>query len=151
MSGSAIGSTGFQNTTMTKWSVAMILFLAVFVLIEGGAGSTSGGIKLDRIQVMFEAMGWWFKKMIASPRAYIPLCHDGKSVEGKDADMLIIKSLLMIILYILMVAATLVILLHDPYLSKDIIGTMYDVLSCAGNNGSTAGIVGPGMQITPRS
>jgi len=145
MSGTAISSTGFQNTTMAGWSAAMILFLAVFVLIEGGSGSTSGGIKLDRIQVMVEAMVWWFRKTIVSPRAYIPMRHDGKSVAGKDADMLIAKSLLLIILYILLVVATLVILLHDPYFSKDFIGTMYDVFSCVGNNGSTAGMVGPDM------
>jgi Trk-type K+ transport system membrane component len=59
--------------------------------------------------------------------------------------MLIVKSLLMIILYILMVIATLVALLHDPYFSKDIVEIMYDVLSCVGNNGSAAGIVGSGM------
>ncbi|MCZ9312844.1 MAG: TrkH family potassium uptake protein [Methanocorpusculum sp.] len=145
MSGTAISSTGFQNTTMAGWSAAMILFLAVFVLIEGGSGSTSGGIKLDRIQVMFEAMVWWFRKTIVSPRAYIPMRHDGKPVAGKDADMLIAKSLLLIILYILLVVAILVILLHDPYFSKDVIGTMYDVFSCVGNNGSTAGVVGPDM------
>ena len=145
MAGTTISSTGFQNTTMAGWSAAMILFLAVFTLIEGGSGSTSGGIKLDRIQVMFEAMVWWFRKTIVSPRAYIPMRHDGKPVAGKDADMLIAKSLLLIILYILLVVATLVILLHDPYFSKDVIGTMYDVFSCVGNNGSTAGLVGPDM------
>lgn len=145
MAGTAISSTGFQNTTMIGWSAAMILFLAVFTLIEGGSGSTSGGIKLDRVQVMFEAMIWWFRKTIVSPRAFIPMRHDGKPVAGKDADMIIAKSLLLIILYILLVVATLVILLHDPYFSRDVIGTMYDVFSCVGNNGSTAGIVGPGM------
>lgn len=145
MAGSAISSTGFQNTTMAGWNAAVILFLAVFVLIEGGSGSTSGGIKLDRIQVMFEAIVWWFRKTIVSPRAYIPMRHDGKPVAGKDADMLIAKSLLLIILYILLVVATLIILLHDPYFSKDVIGTMYDVFSCVGNNGSTIGMIGSAM------
>lgn len=145
MSGTAISSTGFQNTTMVGWSAATILFLAVFVLIEGGSGSTSGGIKLDRIQVMLEAMIWWFRKTIVSSRAYIPMRHDDKSLAGKDVDMLIAKSLLLIILYILMVVATLVILLHDPYFSQNVMATMYDVFSCVGNNGSTAGIVGPDM------
>jgi trk system potassium uptake protein TrkH len=145
MSGAIISSTGFQNTNMAKWGVATILFLVVFALIGGGADSTSGGIKLDHIQVMFEATVWWFKKTIASPRAYILMRHDGMSVECEDADILIVKSLLMIILYILMVTATLVILLHDPCFSKGIVGTMYDVLSCVGNNGSKAGFVGPGL------
>ncbi|MDV0443211.1 TrkH family potassium uptake protein [Methanorbis rubei] len=145
MAGSGISSTGFQNTTMAGWGAATILFLAVFVVIEGGTGSTSGGIKLDRIQVMFEAMIWWFRKTIVSPRAYIPMRHNGRSIASKEADMLIAKSLLLILLYILMIVVVLIILLHDPYFSKDVIGTMYDVFSCVGNNGSTSGAIGPDM------
>ncbi|MDU9375813.1 Trk system potassium uptake protein TrkG [Methanocorpusculaceae archaeon Sp1] len=145
MAGTAISSTGFQNTTMAGWGAATILFLAVFVLIEGGTGSTSGGIKLDRIQVMFEAMIWWFRKTIVSPRAYIPMRHNGRSIASKEADMLIAKSLLLILLYIVMVVIVLIILLHDPYFSKDVVGTMYDVFSCVGNNGSTSGVFGPDM------
>lgn len=145
MAGTAISSTGFQNTTLAGWEMASILFLAVFLLIGGAPGSTAGGIKLDRVQVMFEAMIWWFRRTVVSSRAYILMRHDGKTVAGKDADMLIAKSLLLIILYILLVVATLVILLHDPYFSKDVMGTVYDVFSCVGNNGSSAGIVGAGM------
>ncbi len=145
MAGTAISSTGFQNTTMVGWGAATILFLAVFVLVEGGAGSTSGGIKLDRIQVMFESMIWWFRKTIASPRAYISMRHNGKSIAGKEADMLIAKSLLLILLYILMVVVVTIVLLHDPYFSKNVVGTIYDVFSCVGNNGSATGAFGPDM------
>lgn len=145
MSGTAISSTGFQNTTMAEWGAATLLFLAVFVLIEGSSGSTSGGIKLDRIQIMFEAMVWWFRKTVISPRAYIPLRHDGKALAGKEVDMLIAKSLLLILLYILMVVLVLILLLRDPYFSQNVAGTIYDVISCVGNNGSSTGMITPEM------
>ena len=145
MAGTAISSAGFQNTTLVGWSAATMLFLSVFLLIGGASGSTAGGIKLDRIQVMFEAMVWWFRKTVVSPRAYIPLRHDGRAMAGKDADMLIAKSLLLILLYIVMVVAVVILFLHDPYFSRDVTATVYDVFSCVGNNGSTAGMIGPDM------
>ncbi|MDR3102206.1 MAG: TrkH family potassium uptake protein [Methanocalculaceae archaeon] len=147
MSGSVISSTGFQNTSIAGWGAATILFLSVFVLIEGGSGSTSGGLKLDRILVLFEAMAWWFKKTIISPHSCTLMRHDGKTLSGQDADMLIAKSLLLIILYILTIVGILVIILHDPYFSNDVMGTLYNVLSCLGNNGSNigTGVIGPGM------
>ena len=145
MAGTVVSSTGFQNTTFAGWGMAPILFLSIFLLIEGGQGSTSGGIKLNRIQVMFEALGWWFRKTLRSPRAVGPMRHDGKPIYGKYAEGLIAKSLLLILLYLLLLVGTLIVFLHDPYFSANLANTIYDLCSCIGNNGSSTGVVGPLM------
>lgn len=145
MAGTVVSSTGFQNTTFAGWGMAPILFLSIFLLIEGGQGSTSGGIKLNRIQVMFEALGWWFRKTLRSPRAVVPMRHDGKPIYGKYAEGLIAKSLLLILLYLLLLVGTLIVFLHDPYFSTNLANTVYDLCSCIGNNGSSTGVVGPLM------
>ena len=145
MAGTAVSSTGFQNTNFAGWGVAPILFLSIFLMIEGAQGSTSGGIKLNRIQVMFEALGWWFRKTLQSPRAVVPMRHDGRPIYGKAAESLIAKSLLMILLFLFLLLGTLIVFLHDPYFSQNVVGTIYDLCSCIGNNGSSTGIVGPLM------
>ncbi|HKL97549.1 MAG TPA: potassium transporter TrkG, partial [Methanocorpusculum sp.] len=117
----------------------------IFLMIEGAQGSTSGGIKLNRIQVMFEALGWWFRKTLQSPRAVVPMRHDGRPIYGKAAESLIAKSLLMILLFLFLLLGTLIVFLHDPYFSQNVVGTIYDLCSCIGNNGSSTGIVGPLM------
>ncbi len=114
-------------------------------MIEGGQGSTSGGIKLNRVQVMFEALGWWFKKTLQSPRAVIPMRHGGKPIYGKEGETLIAKSLLMILLFLLLLLGTLIVFLHDPYFSANLGNTIYDLCSCIGNNGSSTGVAGPLM------
>ncbi|MEA5036922.1 Trk system potassium uptake protein TrkH [bioreactor metagenome] len=145
MAGTVVSSTGFQNTTFAGWGMAPMLFLSIFLLIEGGQGSTSGGIKLNRVQVMFEALGWWFRKTLRSPRAVVPMRHDGKPIYGKYAEGLIAKSLLLILLYLLLLVGTLIVFLHDPYFSANLANTIYDLCSCIGNNGSSTGVVGPLM------
>lgn len=145
MAGTVVSSTGFQNTSFAGWGMAPVLFLSIFLLIEGGQGSTSGGIKLNRIQIMFEALGWWFRKTLRSPRAVVPMRHDGKPIYGKYAEGLIAKSLLLILLYLLLLVGTLIVFLHDPYFSANLANTIYDLCSCIGNNGSSTGVVGPLM------
>jgi trk system potassium uptake protein TrkH len=145
MAGTAVSSTGFQNTSMEYWGAATLIFLGIFILVGGAAGSTAGGIKINRVQVLFEAMIWWFRKTVLTPRAVTLMRHDGKVLAGKDADMLVSRSLLLILLYILLMAGTLILILHDPYFTRDVAGTIYDVFSCAGNNGASAGMIGPFM------
>ncbi|ABN06348.1 cation transporter [Methanocorpusculum labreanum Z] len=145
MAGSVVSSTGFQNTTFAGWGLAPIIFLSIFLMIEGAQGSTSGGIKLNRLQVMLEALGWWFRKTLQSPKAVVPMRHDGKPIYGKEGETLIAKSLLMILLFVLLMLGTLIVFLHDPYFSENLAHTIYDLCSCIGNNGSSTGVVGPMM------
>ncbi|MDO5844368.1 MAG: TrkH family potassium uptake protein [Methanocorpusculum sp.] len=145
MTGSAVSSTGFQNTAMLGWGASSIIFLSVFILIGGAQGSTSGGIKLERIQVMFEALVWWFKKTLLSPKACLTMKHNGKPIKGEDAEELISRSLLLILFFILMIVLIIVILLCDPYFSSNVVGTIFDVCSCVGNNGATAGLISAAM------
>lgn len=141
MAGTAVSSTGFQNTTMLGWGASALIFLSVFTLIGGAQGSTSGGIKLERIQVMFEALVWWFKKTLLSPKACFAMKHNGRPIYGEDAEDLISRSLLLILFFILMVVSLIIILLCDPYFSSNVVGTIFDVCSCVGNNGVSSGMI----------
>jgi len=51
----------------------------------------------------------------------------------------------LVMLYLLLLTITLVIFLHDPYFSENLLGTIYDLFSCIGNNGSSTGVIGPLM------
>ncbi|MCK9313434.1 MAG: TrkH family potassium uptake protein [Methanocorpusculum sp.] len=145
MASTAVSSTGFQNTNFAGWGVAPIFFLSIIVIIGGAPGSTAGGIKLNRIQVMFEALTWWIRKTLRSPRTIVPMRHDGKPIYGTNTENLIAKSLILVMLYLLLLTITLVIFLHDPYFSENLLGTIYDLFSCIGNNGSSTGVIGPLM------
>ncbi|MBO5368105.1 TrkH family potassium uptake protein, partial [Methanocorpusculum sp.] len=123
------------------WGMAPMLFLGIFMLMGGAQGSTSGGIKIDRIKIMGETLVWWFKRAVLSPKAVVLMRHDGKAVKESQAETLVSKSLLLILCYLLLLAGTLIILLHDPYFASNAAGTIFDVLSCVGNNGASAGMI----------
>ena len=145
MAGTAVSSTGFQNTDFSCWGVVPIMFLTLFVLVGGAQGSTAGGMKLDRIRILLETLAWWFKKTLLSPRAALPMKHNDKLIGSKDANSLISRSLMQILLFVFLMVLTQIILLHDPYFAANTLGTIFDVFSCVGNNGCSMGVIGAGM------
>lgn len=146
MAGSAVSSSGYQNNNnFAGWGFAPIIFMALFTLIGGAQGSTAGGIKFDRVRVMVETLVWWFKKTLLSPRTVLLMKHEGKLLKDEEAHNLISRSLMMIMLFTSLVAITLLILLHDPYFSSNVVGTVFDVFACVGNNGCSMGVIGAAM------
>lgn len=145
MAGSAVSSTGYQNTTLLSWGPAPLLVLGIFLFIGGAQGSTAGGIKMDRILVTLESIVWWMKKTISSSKAVVSMRHDGKAVKDDEAASLISGSVVIILCFLALLAAVLIILLHDPYFSSNISGTIFGVLNCVANTGASAGLVGPDM------
>ncbi|HJJ48763.1 MAG TPA: TrkH family potassium uptake protein [Methanocorpusculum sp.] len=145
MAASAVSSTGFQNTDFSLWSPVPLFVFMLFILIGGAQGSTSGGLKLDRVRILAETLVWWFKKALLSPRAVLHLKHNGKLVKDEEASEFISRPLMLIILFVGLIVVTLVVLLHDPYFAADSYKTIFDVFSCVGNNGCSLGVIGPGM------
>lgn len=145
MAGTAVTSTGFQNTDFMIWGISPLIILAVFMLMGGPQGSTSGGLKIERIIILFESILWWIKKMVSGPKSVITMRHDGKAIKSEDAAPLISGSLVLILCFLLLMAVVMVVFMHDPYFSQNMSATLFDLFSCIGNNGASCGMIGPQM------
>lgn len=145
MAGTAVTSTGFQNTDFMIWGISPLIILAVFMLMGGPQGSTSGGFKIERIIILFESVVWWIKKMVSGPKAVITMRHEGKAIKSEDATPLISGSLVLILCFLLMQCLVLLIFMHDPYFLGNMSATIFDLFSCIGNNGASCGMIGPLM------
>lgn len=73
---STITSTGYTVDSMSTWSEAVMPILLVLMLMGACAGSTSGGIKIDRVIFMVKNAVNEFKKII-HPNRYYPLTVNG--------------------------------------------------------------------------
>ncbi|WP_242987631.1 TrkH family potassium uptake protein [Anaerobacterium chartisolvens] len=58
----ALSTTGFSTVSFNSWTPFPIFLLIVLMLIGGGAGSTAGGIKQNRIYLLFKAFFWQLRK-----------------------------------------------------------------------------------------
>lgn len=145
---SAVTCTGFNNTDPFAWSSVTVLFLSVFMLIGGSAGSTAGGIKLSRVNLGITTLLWWFRRLYTSSRVLIPFRHEGKGVGNSIAEYEVSKNMLVIVLFILTIFVGSILLLHlDPASAFDSSDVIFDVTSAIANVGLSTGFVNPEMSL----
>ncbi len=78
---SIISGTGFVSENYEKWgNYASVLFL-ILMFIGGCAGSTTGGLKVFRFQILFKYIHLHLKKML-HPHIVIASYFNGKRVSG---------------------------------------------------------------------
>ena len=123
-------TTGFATIDTANWPVFSILILIYFTIQCGMVGSTSGGLKFDRIYLFFKSVGKQLK-MMRHPKAIFALKMDKNRID----EQLEQNTLVFIALYIFTFFATALILTF-----MDIDGTTAFSASIA-----TIGNVGPGF------
>lgn len=123
-------STGFATTNTSIWPPLSQLLLIFFALQCACSGSTSGGIKTDRILLLAKSIIWQIKKLM-HPNAVIPIRIDGNPVNQE----LVLKSVIYIGVYLLIVfISTILLSIIGVNLTEAFSGTV-----------ATMGNVGPGL------
>lgn len=124
---STITSTGYTVDSLSSWNEVLIPVLIVLMLMGACAGSTSGGVKIDRVIFMAKNGINEFKKVV-HPNRYYPLTVNGV-VKPPE---LVLKVAGFFVLYVLIlvvggiVVAAIGMPLGDAY---------FATVSCLGNTG----------------
>lgn len=144
MSVSAITSTGFQTAAIAPWPRIPVIMLIMMMLIGGAAGSTAGGVKVDRLVLAYEGLLWWFRRFFVKRNAIIPFKHEGRSIPERISEVELSKNVLTIALFILVVFISTLVCLHlfIPH-GMRVEEVVFDIVSAIGGNGLTAGYISP--------
>jgi trk system potassium uptake protein len=127
---SLASSTGFYSADISLWPSFALMLLTLFMLQAGCAGSTSGGIKVDRIVLFGKTIRTQIKRL-QHPNAVIPV-RIGKTI---IADEVVSSSLLFIVFYVVII-----------FLSTVVLGMFgLDILSAFSASAACMGNVGPGF------
>ncbi len=133
---SAVTSTGFSLDGVESWG-PFSLFLTIFLMICGAcAGSTSGGIKVDRLIVMKDNFLNEIKKTVFPKRTYVVQLNGSALNNG-----LVTRISAFITLYILIIIIATAIITLFGYSMTD---SLFMVSSCIGCNGLGYGATGAG-------
>jgi len=123
-------STGFATTDSSVWPSLAQLVLLFLTFQCACAGSTSGGIKADRIVIFLKSLARRFREE-RHPKAVIPLRLNGKAIDNSVGTL----SVLYICLYVSIV-----------FVSAALLTAMgVDGLSAFSGSAATMGNVGPGL------
>lgn len=127
-------STGFATADSSIWPAFSQIMLIFFSLQCASAGSTSGGIKVDRIVILWRAFVREIK-LLQHPQAVIPIIFGKQPLEEETVG----KSILYITLYIVVVFITSVILIA---IGMGVVEAFSGVVAAMGNVGPGLGSVG---------
>ena len=147
MAAAAVTSTGFQTADLAIWEPVSVLFLTILVFIGGSSGSTAGGVKLSRILIGLKGIKYWFRRSFVSPKAMLSLIYNGKRFQRADAEFLVSRNMLTIILFLLPILFALVIIMHFEQPDIDTTLVIFDVVSVTCNNGISTGFVTPDLTV----
>ena len=132
---SIISTTGFATADFNLWP-EFSRFLLMMVLVTGAcAGSTSGGIKMVRVVMLFKALKAEVMRSVR-PKRVVTVCIDGKRI-----DTSVMRGTFGYILAFIAICtvSTLIVSLDN----FDFTSTVTGVLTCTSNVGPGLSMVGP--------
>lgn len=136
---SALTGTGFGTVSHVEWNAVGWLILIALMTIGGGSGSTSGGLKLHRVYVMYRALRWEFERAFLPQHAINePRIWQGEQ-QGFLRDDMVRRVALYVFLYLaVLVVGTGIIAAHGYSLGE----SLYEFASTLGTVGMSLGITG---------
>ncbi len=127
---SIISGTGYVSENFESWgNYASVLFL-ILMFIGGCAGSTTGGLKVFRFQILFKYLSLHFKKML-QPHAVVASYFNNKSIPESTYESV----MSFFFLYIFTFASSALLLSFSGL----------DFLTCISAAASAISNVGPGL------
>ncbi|MGA2161450.1 MAG: potassium transporter TrkG [Methanoregula sp.] len=147
MTVSALTTTGFQIADLQTWASVTLFFLMMLIFIGGAAGSSAGGIKLNRVVLGLRALVWWFRRLFVSGKVLIPFKSEGRVIPRATAELETAKTMLVIILAIIIIFVGTIIVLQFNQTTYPITGILFDITSALSTCGISTGYVSPGMPV----
>jgi len=138
---SGLCTCGLQNSDPHYWASIPLAIVTMMVFIGGAMGSTAGGVKVNRLALVFEGVRWWFRRFFVSSRVLVPLRFGGRTLSKETSDLAITKNLLVIVIYVLTIFIATVISLHLYITSFRLDEVVFEIVSALSNAGLTVGFI----------
>jgi trk system potassium uptake protein len=138
---SGLCTCGLQNSDPHYWAAIPLAVVTMMIFIGGAMGSTAGGVKVNRLALVYEGIKWWFRRFFVSSRVLVPLRFGGRTLSKEVSDLAISKNLLVIVIYVLTIFLATVITLHLYITSYPLEEVVFEIVSALSNAGLTVGFI----------
>ena len=94
---SLITGTGYTTFNYNLWGTVTVPLLVLIMIMGGSAGSTTCGIKMFRLKIMFETINSYLKNLIQPNGVFLP--YYGKKSISQDVSISVIGYLVVFLFY----------------------------------------------------
>ncbi|MFA5269939.1 MAG: potassium transporter TrkG [Methanoregula sp.] len=148
MAVSGLCTCGLQNSNPHTWAVIPLAVVALMMFIGGAMGSAAGGVKVNRVVMVYEGVKWWFRRFFVSSRVSVPLRFGGRTVSKELSELAISKNLLLIVVYVVTIVVATIITLHLYITSFRLEEVVFELVSALSNVGLSIGFISMASPIT---
>ncbi len=145
---SALCTCGLQNSSPHYWAAIPIAVVAMLMFIGGSMGSAAGGVKVNRVMLVYDGVRWWFRRFFVSSRVLIPLKSGGHTLSHANSDLAISKNLLVIVMYVITIFIATIVTLHLYITSFRLEEVVFELVSALSNVGLTVGFISAASPVT---
>jgi trk system potassium uptake protein TrkH len=147
---SGFATCGLQNADPHLWPAAPVILVTMWMLVGGAAGSTAGGIKVNRLILSYQGLVWWFRRFFVRSNVIIPLRSGGKVVTQEVSELEISKNVLVIALWILTLFFATLTALHLPHAGFGVEEVIFELVSAMSNVGLGLGWLTPASPLSQK-
>ncbi|MGB3310086.1 MAG: TrkH family potassium uptake protein [Nodosilinea sp.] len=148
---SALTTCGFSTESIQFRSSSNKILLSIAMVLGAAAGSTVGGIKLDRVLALIESIAWRFRRSGISPRETTLRWINGQPLKPDAASRQIEDAVALALLWLLSVIVGMFILMRFVPAEYDLSDVIFEVTSALGAAGLSVGITGPSLHWVGKS
>jgi trk system potassium uptake protein TrkH len=142
---SALGTAGFQTVDLRTWSPTGQLLLSLAMILGGAAGSTAGGLKQVRIDLLIRGLRWRIQGIRSRPHEMSRYDLDGESLEESDAFRMVQNAGTLAALWAVVLWVGVLVLMHLVPQEFSLSEVILEVSSAQGNVGLSTGITHPSL------
>jgi trk system potassium uptake protein TrkH len=143
---SALGTAGFSTADIARWSPAAHLLLTLAMIIGGAGGSTAGGIKLNRVAVIYKGLIWRFKRIYSKPHELVRYEIDGEVLSEEQIGRRLEAAGILIALWALTLLLGVLVLLHVLPDQLDLHLIIFEANSALSSVGLSVGLTTPDLR-----
>ncbi|MDB9525778.1 TrkH family potassium uptake protein [Oscillatoria sp. CS-180] len=140
---SALTTCGFSSQSIQFWSSGNKILLSIAMILGGAAGSTVGGLKLERVLALFESVVWRLRRISLSPRQMTLRHINGPPMKPEQASRQIEDATALTLLWIGCIVISVLVLLRLVPTEYSLSDVIFESASALGAAGLSVGITGP--------
>ena len=142
---SAMSTCGFNTVVVKSWDSGAKLLMVLAMLFGGAAGSTAGGIKLNRLVIIFKAIIWRFQHLTLLPHEMMRHSLNGKAIAESEASHRIEAAAVLAMLWLSIATVGVFILQSLTLPTYGLTDAIFEVASAMSGVGLSTGITHPDL------
>lgn len=140
---SALTTCGFGTVKLQEWSTGAKLLLCAAMVMGGTAGSTAGGLKLNRSVTLCQGIQGRFRTLLSNADPTLQYHLKSEKLADKDTHQKIQSAAVLMVLWLLLLSISIFVLSHLVSTEYTLGDVIVEAISATSNVGLSTGISAP--------